>query len=219
MPPFRYADLPSLDDVAFAWAARSGFPFHIEQVAGAQRALEIALDALPPRLRAGSCGWPQVRRAYCQATGTADPRAGLRHTGFWALWLAARGLAAGDRLSSEQAAELRRALDEVACPFYGIPTVPTQQVWRRRGWAGMNNTAKALVLTTLDDGTVLLDVVATRPRESMRQRTRVANRRRYQSLSPADRDELVKDQRRRRVRARRALRGRACSAPRKRKPG
>ena len=213
MPPFRYADLPSLDDVAFAWAARSRFPFRIDRIAGAQRALEVAIDALPPRLRAGARGWRQVRGAYCRATGTADPRAGLRHTGFWAPWLAARGLAAGDRLSSEQAAELRLALDKVACPFYGIPTSPMQQVLRRRGWAGMNNTAKALVLTMLDDGTVLLDIVATRPRESMRERTRVANRLRYQSMSPHDRDELVKGVRRRRVWARSELRRRASSEP------
>lgn len=208
MPRLRYASLPSLGHVALAWAEQRGIALGTDDPAQAQRALEVALDAMPATLRPATCAWIAVRRNYCRATGIADPRSALRQTGFWARWLAMRGLAIGDRVDAARAEALRTDLTDEAAPFYGIPTAPTQRVWRRRGWAGMNNTAKALVLTTLTDGAVVLDVVATRQRAGMRARAKEKNRLAYQRLSRAERQALIATMRERRQAARAALGGR-----------
>ena len=213
MPPPRYIDLPSLDHVAFVYAINRRLDIGVPDASGAQRSLEILLETLPPYVRAGVRDWPNVRRAYCRGTGVSDPRAGLRQAGFWVKWLAQRGFAIGDIITTADAVRLRAELDPVATPFHGIAVPPHQQVWRRHGWAGMNNTAKALVLTTLPGDVVLLDVVATRPREGMRDRARTANRARYQARSRADRADLIDGMRRRRERARRELRRRVAPRP------
>lgn len=206
MPPPRYIDLPSLDHVAFAYASQRGLDIRLSDPTGAHRALEILLDTLPPYVRAGVRDWPSVRKAYCRATGRSDPRADLRQGGYWVRWLARQGLAIGDVIAAPRAEQLRDGLNEVAARFHGFSVPPNQQVWRRRGWAGMNNTAKALVLTALPHGAVLLDVKATRPREAMRERTRTSNRARYQAKSRQERAELIANMRRRRERGRRELR-------------
>lgn len=209
MPRLRYSDLPTLDHVAYVWAQRRRIAIGLDSPAGAQRALEIALDALPPSIRPATCDWALTRRNYCTRTGTADPRAARRQKGFWIQWLARRGLAVGDRLPPDQERELVGDLPEVAVPFFGLRTPPTQRIWRRRGWAGMNNTAKALVLTTLPSGHVLLDVMATRVREEMLQRGREKSLERYQAKSRRERENLIAAMKRRRQRARDRLQRRA----------
>lgn len=208
MPRLRYSDLPTLDHVAFLWAQRRRIALGLDSHEGAQRALEIALDALPPSIRPATRDWVQTRRNYCTRTGTADPRAARRQKGFWAHWLARRGLAVGDRLTPDEAATLIAGLPEVATPFFGLRTPPTQRIWRRQGWAGMNNTAKALVLTTLPSGHVLLDVMATRVREGMVQRGREKSLARYQAKTRRERKNLIAAMKRRRQRARDRLQGR-----------
>ncbi|HYD52121.1 MAG TPA: hypothetical protein VEA99_05820 [Gemmatimonadaceae bacterium] len=219
MPRFRATDYPSLDELAFAWAARQGISIAVHAPQGAQRALEIALDAMPPGRRPAFVHWRTLRKRHCLHTGTADPRCHVRQQGFWAKWLAKRGLAVGDRLTPLQLEALRQPLEGIACRFHGIVTLPNQEVWRRRGWAGMNNTAKALVITRLK-GEALLDVVATRTREAMRERTRAANRVRYQSKTPDERAALIRHMRRRRVEARKEARrcAKAYANPRHGKP-
>lgn len=209
MPRFRYSDLPSLDHVAFVWAQRRGITIGLDFPKGAQRALEIALETLPPSIRPATRDWVLTRRNYCTRTGTTDPRAARRQTGFWARWLAARGLAVGDRLNPRDAGELLAALPEVAVQFFGLRTPPTQRIWRRKGWAGMNNTAKAVVLTALPSGEVLLDVMATRPREAMVARGRQKAATRYAAKSGRERENLIAAMKRRRQRARDRLKRRA----------
>ena len=209
MPRFRYSDLPTLDDVAFLWARRRGIGIGLESPKGAQRALEIALDALPPSIRPATRDWVVTRKNYCTRTGTTDPRAARRQSGLWAKWLAGRGHAVGDRLSHLQADALLAALPEIAARFFGLRTPPTQRIWRRKGWAGMNNTAKAVVLTTLPSGEVLLDVLATRPREGMVERKRAKAQSRYASKSQEERENLIAAMKRRRQRARDRLKRRA----------
>lgn len=206
MPPFRYADLPSLDHVAYHWALRRGLDIGVDGPPGAQRALEIMLDALPVGVRRAARAWSVIRRRYCEATNTADPRKAFRQTGYWATWLARRGLTCGDLISAERAAALRAALVEVGRPFHGIITPPDQEVWRRHGWAGVNNFAKAVVVTALDGGReYLLDIVPTRTREAMRERGRLKNRERYRALTRDERQALISQVRVRRRRARRAF--------------
>lgn len=213
MPRFRVTDYSTLDELAFAWAARQGITIAVHAPVGAQRALEVALDAMPPGQRPAFVHWPTLRKRHCLHTGTDDPRRHLRQQGFWAKWLAKRGLAAGDRLSAPQLEALRQRLKGIACRFHGLVTLPNQEVWRRRGWAGMNNTAKALVITRLDGAAALLDVVPTRPRAAMRERARLANRVRYQSKTHAEREDLIRHMRRRRVGARKEARrcAKACA--------
>lgn len=220
MPPFRVTDYPTLDELAFAWAARQGITIAVHAPPGAQRALEIALDAMPPGRRPAFIHWPALRRRHCLHTGAADPRSHLRQQGFWTKWLAKRGRAVGDRITALQLEEMHQALGGIACRFHGLITLPNQEVWRRRGWAGMNNTAKALVITCLEDGAALLDVVPTRPRRAMRERGRIADRVRYQSKTREQREALIERMRRRRVGARKEARrcAKPCANPRPRRP-
>jgi hypothetical protein len=214
MSRFRVTDYPTLDELAFAWAARQGIAIAVLNPPGAQRALEIALDAMPPGRRPAFLHWGELRKRHCLHTGAPDPRSHLRQQGFWTKWLARRGLAVGDRITALQLAALLQALAGVGCRFHGLVTFPNQEVWRRGGWAGMNNTAKALVITRIDEE-ALLEVVPTRPREAMRERARVANRVRYQSKTRAERDDLIRNMRRRRVGARKEARryAKACANP------
>lgn len=200
-----YAVLPTLDHVALRWARRRKIDIGTDVPEGAQRALEITLQCLPPSLRPATRDWPLTRRNYCRRSSTADPRKHLRASGYWGRWLATRGLSKGDVLGAEPAAALRMELDQTAQRFHGIAHHPSQSIWRRRGWAGVNNTARALVLTTLPSGEVLLDVVVTRPRTALMRRNREKNRARYQEKTPTERKRLIDARRRRRQRARTRL--------------
>jgi hypothetical protein len=214
MPTPAYAVLPTLDHVALRWAKRRGIDIGTDGPEGAQRALEILLECMPPSLRPATRDWPLTRRNYCRRTGTADPREHLRGKGYWGRWLATRGLSKGDTIGAEQALSLRRELNETAQRFHGIAHHPSQSIWRRRGWVGVNNTAIALVLTTLRTDEVLLDVVATRSRSALKRRNRDKSRARYQEKTPTERKRLIEAMRRRRQRARTRL-GHMAHPPRR----
>lgn len=94
----------SLDDLAARWAYRKGIHLPLLRVQGAQRALEIHLAALEGSARRLGHRWARARQAFCERSGLPDPRAGMRVSTavWWVRWLAKRGWANGDHLTSVQ---------------------------------------------------------------------------------------------------------------------
>jgi hypothetical protein len=94
----------SLDDLATRWAYREGIHLAFSHAHGAQRALEIHLAALNGPARKLGDRWASARRRFCARTGLPDPRAASRIPSavWWVRWLAERGWASGDELTSAQ---------------------------------------------------------------------------------------------------------------------
>jgi hypothetical protein len=164
----------SMDDIAQHWAHSINLllPLGADTALGAQRALEIHLDAVP-----GTAGLRKAwrdRRAYAvRSLGISDPRAATRARGWWATWLARRGLAAGDRITGAQRVDLEADLRRHARPYVSSALGVGTYAWRRAGKQGSANHALALLLEEQADGSVALTVRPTRAREASRERRRV----------------------------------------------
>lgn len=159
-----YRAEPTLGHVALHWARRNGVTIGTTDPEAAQRALEIALDAMPYSLRAGTYGWPMARRGWCRAHGQPDPRAHLRHAkrrDIWTHWLATVGHARGDVISETEADALACALPSNAELYLPLLS-PHRRAWR---WATRPHVIAApgyaLLLQRTTDGQVLIDCVPT----------------------------------------------------------
>lgn len=161
---WNYADLPTLGHVALLWAERHGLSLPTGDPSQAQRALEIALDAMPYALRVGAYGWPMTRRNWCKATGQSDPRANFRHAkrrDVWTHWLATQGVARGDVLNEQEAAELEVALPDNAELYLPLLT-PYRRAWRWKNTLGIvKPPGYAFLLQRMRDGRFLVDTVRT----------------------------------------------------------
>lgn len=190
---------PTLGHVALIWARRHGIDLGTSDPAEAQRALEIALDAMPYSTRIGAYGWPIARRSWCRATGQPDPRAHLRHAkrrDVWTHWLARRGLARGDVITVPEAQALAAALPKNA-ELYPPLLSPYRRAWR---WAKTPGAVAApgyaILLQRTADGRILIDCVPTMHWKPKRR----------PKYDPEARGRLTKREKRRRRRARRSLR-------------
>ncbi|HVX39512.1 MAG TPA: hypothetical protein VHB25_08050 [Gemmatimonadaceae bacterium] len=169
-----YRALPTLGHVALLWAERHGIELGTRDPAEAQRALEIALDAMPFTLRIGASGWSGIRRGWCRAWSQPDPRAHLRHEkrgGVWTHWLATQGLARGDIITADEGRALEAALPLNAEPYLPLLS-PLRRAWR---WAKKPGIVRApgyaLLLQRTKDGGILVDCLATirwKPKERPR---------------------------------------------------
>ena len=176
--------------MALLWATRHGIALPTDDPADAQRALEIALDAMPWNLRIGTYGWSQTRRNWCTATGHQDPRAHLRpekRRDVWTHWLARQSCARGDVLSRAQSAALIAALPPEAEPYLPL-LAPYRRAWRWAVSPGVVRTpGYALVLQRARSGGWLVDVIKTMHWKPATRRPYEPDRRRSDSRRDAGR--------------------------------
>jgi hypothetical protein len=189
-PDSVYKHLPTLGDVALVWADRNGINLGVVAPVDAQRALEIALDAMDWSVRIGMYGWQQVRRMWCQFVGEADPRAHLRRAkrrDEWTHWLATLGFERGDIVTAGEAEHLRAVLPANAADCHPLLS-PYRGAWRLRKPDGtISAPGYALVLQRTNDGRVLIDILPTLALKSQSGRSYDAAARRVATVAQAKR--------------------------------